>query len=230
MAKHYDDLSAAMREVAEHRDRRLRDAGAAISTHRLERLHAALASEFPADMALRAAADTRDKSLRQLPMLPRRLELLLHSQLLARRPGFLRYGALQWMSASAQTFWSASRASAGFAAALALIVLTIATLHFGRSGRNDRSALVFENERHSFFETQPGGESAYHKRLEEEFLRKPGDALTLQVSTFELASLQPSLLMINRARLADTRDFERGLPLDLPIRQILMDGDARVSP
>ena len=230
MAKHYDDLSAAMREVAERRDEQLRDAGAAITPHRLHRLHAALASEFPAEIALRAVADTRDKSLKQLPALPRRVELLLHSQLLTRQPGFLQRGALQRLSASVQTFWAVSRAPTRFAAALALMVVTIAALHFGSSGRNDASVLVSQNARHPYFGTQPGGDSEYHDRLETHFLRKPADELTLRVSPIELASLQPSLLTINRALLADRGDFERGLPLDLPIRQILIDGDTTVSP
>ncbi|MFN2476523.1 MAG: hypothetical protein ABR526_09330 [Chthoniobacterales bacterium] len=231
MDKDFDHVSVGLREVADRRDNRLSDSGAAIPPDRLQSLHAALGSRFPVETALRTAANQRDESLSRGPVLPQRVELLLHRRLLAERPDPVQRGASQPWTAAVQRFWTASRTPfTQLAAALALIVCAIGALRFGRLGGNNGPASISHSPSRPPFATQASGESAYQLRLEKGLLRKPGAELTLRVSTIELASLQPSLLNINRALLADRDDFNRGLPLDLPIRQMLIDGDVTATP
>jgi hypothetical protein len=58
---------------------------------------------------------------------------------------------------------------------------------------------------------------------------RSADQLTSRAKRLELASLEPSLLTINRA-LPDFERPDRLLPLDLPIRQIRLDVEAVRTP
>ena len=230
MDKCSDAVSLGMREVAELRDKRLRKTTTAISPHRLEALHAALAAEFPVETAFRAAANNRDESIEHSPVLPAGVELLLHRRLLAQQRRADQRGALQRWATAVQASWGAFHSATRLAAAVALIVFAMTTLHFGGFRSHHGSELLSHNAPRPYLATQSDAKSAYERRVEQSFLRKSGDELTLRVSTIELASLQSSLFSINRALLAEGHDFDRSLPLDLPIRQLLSDRDASGIP
>ena len=224
------NLSEAMRKLAERRDQRLPSSGPSISPDRLRWLHATLAYEFPVEKELRSAADGRDKSLKQRPVLRPPVEPLLHRRLSGQRPNPVQPASQQWWAASVRTFWATFRTNAQFATALVLIALSVGALKFGSLNKIGRPTLNSRNTPRPYFAKKAGGEPASEGHLKKWLPRNSSDELTLRVSTIELASLQPSLLRINRALLAERPDFDRSLPLDLPIRQILLDAAATATP
>jgi hypothetical protein len=229
MDKHSDDVSKAMREIAERRDLDLCERARSLSRERLQQLREKLESEFPVETVLRRARDNRDNLLTERPVLPRPLEILLRRRLSGRGSDAVQRGALRRWAVALQRVWPTSRIATQCAAALGVIFLTMAALQIERLFRTEKTATISHYTPHPYFATKVG-ENLGHGGPETWLLRKPGDALTLQISTIELASREASLFTINRALLAQHHDFGRGLPLDLPFRQILIDGDAIAIP
>jgi hypothetical protein len=230
MDKHSDDVSNAMREIAERRDHDLCEPARSLSPERLRQLRKKLESEFPVETALRLASDNRDNLLTDRPVLPRPLETLLRRRLSGRASDAVLRGALQRWAVALQRAWLRSRIATQCAAAFGVIFLTIAALQIERSDRTEKAEAISHHTPHQYFATKAGENSEHGDRPETWLLRKPGDALTLQISTIELASREPSLFTVNRALLAQHHDFGRGLPLDLPFRQMLIDDDAIAVP
>ena len=211
MDKHVDGLAGAMREIAGQRDNELRDAGA-IPPDRLKQLRAFLAAELPVESALFAAAGQRDELLSESePVLPTVVRAALAEQAssvhaAARRLDLLRrFGAYRMAAALA-------------AAAL----IGAALLHLSRA-RNSGSRTSGEARRGFVALSEPGlpsGAGQFDRSI---------DSLTLRMNRLELASLDPSLLTINRA-LLDFEPSNRVLPLDLPIRPIHLDVETVRTP
>jgi hypothetical protein len=211
MDRQVDGLAGAMREIARQRDNRLREA-AEISPDRLRQLQAFLAAELPVETGLSAAARQRDESLSALePALPTVVHAALAEQVRSvgaapRRVDMLRQ-------------FGAYRAAAALAVAA---LIGAAFLHFSRARNSSaeisseaRRGFVADSEQILF--SRPG------------FLDRSANPLTLRINRLELASLDPSLLTINRA-LFDFEPSNRALPLDLPIRQIHLDVETVRTP
>jgi hypothetical protein len=100
--------------------------------------------------------------------------------------------------------------------------MAFALLYFFRSGN---PATRISEER------RPGSiENAALEAISINDVFRPfADHLTLRVNPIELASLEPSLLTINRA-LPEFEQADRVLPLDLPIRKIRLDVEAIRTP
>jgi hypothetical protein len=211
MDKQADGLAGAMREIAGQRDNQLRDA-AEIPPARLEQLQAFLAAELPVETGLFAAARQRDESLSASePVLPR----LVHAALAER----VRSVATAPKPLDALRQLGAYRAAAALAVAA---VIGAALLHFSRT--HNSSARILRETRSDFVApSQPGlfsGVGLFDRSV---------DPLTLRMNRLELASLDPSVLTINRA-LFDFDPSNPGLPLDLPIRQIHLDVETVRTP
>ena len=210
MDKRWDGLAGAMREIAEQRDRQLRDAEE-ISADRLEQLQAFLAAELPVETALFAAARQRDKSLSlPTPALPALVHVALTEQVRSVRANakpfdLVRHVAV-WLKAPR---WSEVYQSAAIAAVV--VVIASAVLHFARS-RNEAAPQV-SNARLSSIP----------------IFSSDVPPLNLRIRRIELAKLEPSLLTINGA-LPRFEQPDRALPLDLPIRQIRLDVEALRMP
>jgi len=191
-------LAGAMREIAEQRDKQLRDAEE-ISAQRLEQLQAFLAAELPVETALFAAAKQRDESLSGWPTLP----------------AVVRSGLVEQIR-SVRNRRNLSGAYRTVAALAAAIVVTFAALQLSRS----RDAA-----------TQTSAAVPPSSIMNADLVAFFSDAtpLTLRVSRLELASLDRSLLAINRA-LPDFEQRTQPLPLDLPIRPIRLDVEAVRTP
>jgi hypothetical protein len=215
MDKRMEGLAGAMREIAEQRDNQLRASGA-ICGHRLEQLRAFLATELPVEAALFAAARQRDKSLSlPEPALPAAVHAALVEHLRSVRAKAKPFDALRDLAAwcKAPRWLEAYRTAA--IAALAIVV-TSAVLHFSRS-REHAATQIFGALPRSVANPESPGFSSDEAHL------------SLRVTRFELASLDPSLLSLNRA-LPNLEQSDRGLPLDLPIRQIRLDVEAVRTP
>ncbi|MBA2269134.1 MAG: hypothetical protein H0W20_00860 [Chthoniobacterales bacterium] len=227
MDKRLDGLAAAMREVAVQRDRLLREEGA-ISPDRLQRLHAVLASALPVEMALSAAARQRDESLSvRVPVLPEGVEAALAEQLPPLRAAQKSREALRHYRMRLHELWGLLRTPARVA--VAVTVLILAVLHLSDWSNGTSGARISDG---AALEVLPDATStASHQGLptsSEESFPASGNNLTLRVSTIELVSLRPPLLTINRAYLPDR--YDSALPLDLPVRQILIEAEAATTP
>lgn len=166
-----------------------------ISTERFEQLQAFLAAELPVETALFAAAKRRDQSLNGWPVFPAMVRATLAEQI--RSVGTRR------------NLFGAYRTAAAIAAA---IVVTFAVLQFSHSRDTATRTLavapsssIMDADAAAFF--------------------NDATPLTLRVSRLELASLDRSLLTINRA-LPNFDQRTQPLPLDLPIRPIRLDVEA----
>lgn len=231
MAKRFDDLDAAMRKIAAQRDDFVRDQGA-ISADRLQRLHSVLASELPVETALSQAAKQRDETLSAgVPVIPTFVEAALAERLLTRptlapcRESVSRYGNFL------QTLWRFVFVHAPRPLSVATVValLTIGVVLFSHWSTRRSGIVVLGGPlvQASPDATTTGGVAyqARSVRFGDYFLPASGNQLTLRVSTTELASLQPSLLIATYLP-----EHDAGLPLDLPVRQILMDTEEAMTP
>jgi hypothetical protein len=211
MDKQVDGLAGAMREIAGQRDDQLGDA-AEIPAVRLKQLQAFLAAELPAETALFAAARQRDESLcAPEPVLPTVVHAALVSQVRSVRVAAGPFDRLRQ--------FGAYRAAAALAVA-ALIAATL--LHFGRA-RNSPDRVSSGTPPAFVSNSEPIAFPAVG------LFDRSVDPLTLRMKRLELASLDSSLLTINRA-LFDFEPSNRVLPLDLPIRQIHLDVEAVRTP
>jgi hypothetical protein len=207
MDKQVNGLTGAMRDIAEQRDKQLRDVDQ-ISSQRLEQLHSFLAAELPVDTALFAAAKQRDESLNGWPALPAIVRAALLGQVRSARSEAKPFTALR------QSTWAGVYRTA--AAVAATIVIAFAMLQL--SGSRDAA-------------TQTSNAVPASSIMNADLVAFFSDAtpLTLRANRLELASLDRSLLAINRT----LPDFEQGnriLPLDLPIRPIRLDVEAVRNP
>jgi hypothetical protein len=166
-----------------------------MSPQRLEQLQAFLAAELPVETALFAAAKRRDESVNGSPVLPAMVRATLVEHVRSAR--------------NRRNLAGAYRAVAAIAAA---IVVTFAVLQLSRS--RDTATQSFANVPRS-------------SMMNADLVAFFSDAtpLTLRVSRLELASLDRSLLTVNRV-LPDFEQANRPLPLDLPIRPIRLDVEA----
>lgn len=213
MDKRLDGLAGAMREIAEKRDKRLREEGA-IPARRFKQLEALIAAELPVETALFAAARRRDERLSTAePMLPVMVRAALVEQVTSKRAAANPFARLREMVSQFEARrWAAVHRAAAVIAAV--VVITSIGLHWSRpTGPANR----ISNESPSTSSVDPVRVLPHDQLFE-----KPADRLTLRMSRLELASLELSSLTINRA-LADLEQPDRALPLDLPIRQIRLD-------
>jgi len=224
------DLKQIVRDMAAQRDAGLRHGRPEISPERLRRLQAALARKLPVETGLHSAAMRRDASLRtresQIPPVVK-TEL---TKRLAFSAGFEASESFRFPRRSVHL--SRHRLASAAAVAAAVIVLIGGGFYFsGSSSRVPAIRISGELE-------LPSGKTSVTGSSDAASLTNPGhrlfdssgDHLTLRVGTIELASLQPSLLTINRTILPDRRQGDRGLPLDLPIRQMLIDAAGPAIP
>jgi hypothetical protein len=216
MDKQANGLAGGMRAIAEQRDNQLRDA-AEIPLDRLKQLRAFLAAELPVETALFAAARQRDESLSATePVLRTVVHAALAEQVrsgcAAAKPPHMLWQPGAWLEAARLP--AAYRAAAAVAVAA---LIGVALLHFFRSRNSSEvpPAFVANSEPVVF-----SGVGLFDRST---------DPLTLRMNRFELASLDPSLLTINRA-LFDFDHSNRVLPLDLPIRQIHLDVETVRTP
>lgn len=170
-----------------------------ISAQRLERLQAFLEAQLPVETALFAAAKRRDQSVNGRPVLPAMMRATLVEHI--RSVGHRRKLA------------GAYRAVSALAAA---IVVTVALLQL--SHLRDPATQSLAGVPPSPM-TNAGLVAFF----------SDATPLTLRVSRLELASLDRSLLTINRA-LPDFDQENRPLPLDLSIRPIRLDVEAVRTP
>jgi dsDNA-binding SOS-regulon protein len=206
MDRQRNGLAGAMRDIAERRDNLLRNADV-ISDQRREQLSAFLAAEHPVETALLAAARRRDESC---TMAGRALPAAVHAAL------------VEEARSARAAVWPRSF-SAGYAIAAAAAVIIAATaLHLFRP---DTRAIESPSASRSM-SLQNLGPAAF---TNVSIFQRPGEHLTSRVNRLELASLEPSLLTINRA-LPEFERADRVLPLDLPIRQIRLDVEAVRTP
>lgn len=221
-----------MRDIAEQRDNLLRGERA-ISPDRLQRLHAILASELPVETALFAAGRQRDESLSvRVPVLPATIRAALAQQLPPLRAAPKPLDALRLSRIRLHTWWG-SLGPTRVAIAAIVILLAAGALHFADWSSVTRGLRISDPTLQPTADPKSAPEFA-HQGLpphpEERSFTASSDHLTLRVGTMELASLQPSLLTINRVFLPDRYEADRSLPLDLPIRQILIDAEAARTP
>jgi hypothetical protein len=230
MANRSDDLDAAMREITARRDN-LVEADKAISADRLQGLHAVLASEFPVEMALSHAARQRDEMLAdRVPVIPKFVEASLVGRLLARAKSAASPQPVTRHGRIGQRWWRIVHTPSALqlAATVALLaagVVLISNLGSGRSPIEASSELL-RSASHKARTAERVAHQPSSARAGDSFLPASNNQLTLRVSTTELAALQPSLL--TAAFLPDRYDAD--LPLDLPVRQILMDAAAARTP
>lgn len=221
MDKHVDGLARAMREMAGQRDNQLREAGA-IPPDRLKKLQAFLAAELPVETALFAVARQRDESLRAEQLV---LPTVMHAALAeavrsvrgAAKPldVLRRFGG--WLEPA-----SLSGVYRAAAAVAATALIATALLHFSHSGSTPGRSSS-EPPPHSIVNAEP----AVFSRAS--LFERSANQLTLRMNRFELASLDPSLLTINRT-FPDFPQPDRVLPLDLPLRQIHLDVESVGTP
>ena len=220
MDKRMNGLAGALREIAEQRDNRLRNAGE-IPAMRRDRLEAFLAQEFPVETALLAAARRRDESLSMLePALPAAVHAALSEEARSVR-GAAKLDLVPQLTAWLQSGGGPRAYRAAAALAAAVIIIGFAAVHLSTGNRAVR--IPSESRPVPFFSLGP---AAFSKIS---IFERSGDQLTLRPNRLELASLEPSLLTINRA-LPDLERPDRVLPLDLPIRQIRLDVEAVRTP
>jgi len=223
------DITDMMREVAEQRDAGLREGLPEISPDRLRRLQAALAREFPVECGLDSIAMRRDASLRtRAPQLPTSVETEL-AKGLTFTGAFEASELVRLPSPSVQL---SRRLVSALAIAAAVIVLIGGAFYFSGS-KNPVTAVGVSGKLESpsvrTITTVSSGAASLTDAGDRLFASS-GNDLTLRVSKIELASLQPSLLTMNRAILADRRHADRGLPLDLPIREMFIDEATSATP
>lgn len=212
-----------MRDVAVQRDAGLRCKRAELSPDRLRRLQAALARKFPLETALHSAAMRRDASLRKRES---EIPAIVQTELAKRLACSGGFGTRERFRSSRHLLHlllDPPANAAGIAAAVA--VLMGGAFYFSAASSRApaiagpgqlnlrRGSASISASRDAASLTQPGNR----------VFESSADHLTLRVGKIELASLEPSLLSINRTILADPRHADRGLPLDLPIRDLLID-------
>jgi hypothetical protein len=211
MDKQVDGLAGALRKVARHRDNQLRD-GAGIPPDRLKQLQAFLAAELPVEARLFAAARQRDELLSASePVLPSVVHAALAEEVRSVRDAATPFEMLRQ--------FGAYRAAAALAVAA---LIGAGLLHFSRA-RNASAQISSEARRGFVALSEPSlfsGVGLFDRSI---------DPLTLRMNRLELASLDPSLLTINRA-LFDFEPSNRALPLDLPIRKIRLDVETVGTP
>ena len=224
------DLNELMREVAAQRDARLQHGRPEISPERLRQVQAALARKFPVETGLNSAAMRRDASLRSREsQIPPVVETELTKRL-AFSAGFEASEPFRFPRRSVHLF--RHRLACAAAVAAAVMVLIGGGFYFsGPSSHVPSARRLGELELPSGRTSITGSsDAASLTHPGDRLFESSGDHLTLRVGKIELASLQPSLLTINRTILADRRQGDRGLPLDLPIRQMLIDAAGPAIP
>jgi hypothetical protein len=213
MDKRRHGLAGAMREIAEQRDSQLHNAGE-IPAHRREELIAFLDAELPVESALLAAARRRDKAvaLRE-PALSAAVHASLIEQVKSvRTPA--RLLALRLFPGWRGGYRTAAALAAAF-------VIAFTALYFFRPSS---SAVSIPSDSPALSSAIAGPAFS-----DVSIFQRPADRLTLRANRLELASLEPSLLTINRS-LPNLERVDRVLPLDLPTRQIRLDVEAVKSP
>lgn len=211
MDKQAEGLAGAMREIARQRDNQLHD-GAGIPPDRLKQLQAFLAAELPVEAGLFAVARQRDELLSASePVLSTVVRAALAEEVRSVRAATRSLDMLRHFGAYQA------------AAALAVAALIGAVLlHFSRT-RNLQARVSSEPRPDFVANSEPVALSDVG------FFDRSGDPLALRMNRVELASLNPSLLTINRP-LLDFEPSNRVLPLDLPIRQIHLDVETVRTP
>jgi hypothetical protein len=221
MDRRINGLGGAMREIALARDTRLRKSGA-ISAERAEQLRAFLATEFPVETALNAAAHQRDESLSAAePALPLAVQTALMERVRFAGAATTPFDVLRRFLAWLEVL-SLRRAYRTAALGAAAVILTAAAAYFARSNPGvDR----IDNHARGISIVDQGPAFLPPDHL----FQRSSDPLPLRVSRRELAALTPSFLTINR-RLPDLEQPDRVELLDLPSRQIRLDVNALRAP
>jgi hypothetical protein len=224
------DIHELIRELAAQRDSGLRHCRPDISRERLRRLQAALAQKFPVETSLNSAAMRRDASLdnREFQIPP-----IVETELTKRLTFSAEYKLNEGRPLARQmVHLSRQRLASAAAVAAAVSILVGGGLYFVGSGWHGSSTGISGDlEGPSASKSISGSsDAASLRRPGDRVFESSGEHLTLRVGKIELASLQPSLLSINQTVLADRRHREQGLPLDLPIREILIDATGPAIP
>jgi hypothetical protein len=235
-------IENVLRQVAKHRDKLLRKVPA-LSPARQAILTDCLAREFPLETALRGAATKRDQLLPPYRSgIPRSVESILHRRLdaldaagLARAPR--RLNGLKRASSAKQrlrrggiltsdlvrrtSVWLTFFRSPPGISFTACALIIAALLCFG-SGRTSsvRHAVLPKAPRPDEVNVNPGTDL---------FIRRVS-IRPFNLNTSEPASLQASIVAINRMRFDDGIKAALDLRLDLPERAILMEGSLARTP
>ena len=229
------DIPALLHEVAARRDARLQRRGATMPSTTSDRLQDAVASAFPVEAALSAAALKRDRMFNgQTPVLPALIAAALAERVLPPQTEAMPSARLQQIWTFLQLRWRLAGVPGHFAAAAAAaVIIGFAVAQFSRPVRHDHAAQLPQLTEHRPQTGPVGAELPAQDWLtsqENGILGASSRQLTLRVSRIELASLRPSLLSVEQAMLANRFESDGGLPLDLPIRQIFIDGEAAATP
>jgi len=237
--KQDNEIDAALRDVAQQRDKRL-GKRPLLSAERQAVLTNSLVREFPVEAALRRVASKRDRLLNLAGEIPASAESILCRQLDAIMAGRLhrapwKLDGLKPSSLSMQRLrgdgvrisdligrtpvWLAFFRSPLGIALTACAMMSAALLCFGSWRTSSRCHAALPNT----------------PRIDEVNIESGTDLFTRRVSigpfnlnTNEPASLQASFLANKSVRFADGIEVPLGLRLDLPVRAILMeDGLAR---
>jgi hypothetical protein len=230
MANERDDFDETMREITAHRDE-LIERNRAISAERLQRLQRTLSSELPLESAFSDAARLRDEMLSErIVMIPTSVEGALTDRLLARVQSSPRGGWLLAMYRGIVRSWRFAHAAAAVGLATAVAVVGAGVVLTLQSFSKTKPVEVAGDPQVVALQEPLAAEDAAREsraaRGGDNFLRPSANQLTLRISTTELALLQASLLTARYV--PDERDA--GLPLDLPIRQSLMDAEPARMP
>ena len=204
MDKRLNGLAGAMRHIADQRDGQLRKAGE-MSAERGRQLNAFLAAQLPVETALFAAARRRDESL---TLAEPTLSAAVHAGLTA-----------QARSVRTIAWPGAYRTAAAVAAAF---VIAYTALYSFRPSK-PAPRIASDSRLVSFANPDPADFSNVS------IFERPTAKLTSRPKRLELASLERSLLTINRS-FPELERADRALPLDLPIRHIQLDVEALGTP
>lgn len=195
-------LTTTLREVAESRDRRLREM--AIPPEVLARLNDCLAAQFPVETAFRILGRQRDHLLdRERLSVPPRIAETLSER-----------GRSRGIRLKIPSYFGLA---AGIALTLGWILVRGHHQALLQSGRSSPPA-AWPNTREG---SAPANEIFFVDRL---------DRLSLEATRIELASLQPSRLALSTAYLIEQPDALTGIRLDLPLRQLLHGTESNWGP
>lgn len=230
MVRRFHDLEMRLREISSRRDRRL-ESHMAMPAERLQRLRAVLASKLPLETALSHAATKRDEMLPAgVSVIPTHVQVALAERMMARVGGD-RSGQLVICDGKIRrTVWRLAYSPRALALAAAVALFAAGFLLISQWGtRGSRAGVTNAPPKFALSDAITARDvfqQVMLARLGDSFIPSSDNRLTLNISTTELALLQPSLLTARY--LLERHDAD--LPLDLPIRQSVMNAEAARTP
>lgn len=212
-------LDVTLRAISRERDRLLGQRQIMSRSRRLD-LDQKLAREFPVEAAVKRAAARREKSLR-----PRRLEISralherLRSELRRERGRFAEQTAPSLGFGGDAIPWRRLFGSKQLAALSAACLLIAAGIAFFGEGR-----LLGPRLAESGGSNRAGAANAGLVATTNDILVPLAgrSQLSLRVNRAEIAALQEPFFAANRSYFIDSSDDGAGMPLDLPVRVLLI--------